>query len=295
MAILAHTAGAHGPKTMPRAPVWAVFLTLWLALGTAWAGPFEPAAGETCSHAVSKDNPAIVAWAAGVADYLPGSDLDFIWQNVANALGPAEGTSFDVVSLGRGGEITLTFDPPIVNGTGWDLAIFENGFRDTFIELAYVAVSSNGVDFVRFDGVSLTPGPVTAFGSLNPTDVDGFAGKYRQGFGTPFDLDDLAASPLVASGRLDLDAVTQVRIVDIVGDGRATDSEGRIIYDPYPTSGSAGFDLDAVGVSNGAPYPQDACAPPRTIPSKTGMPASAAASAASSMHFWMAEGVALDH
>ena len=39
-----------------------------------------------------------------------------------------------------------------------------------------------------------------------------------------------------------------MRIVDIVGNGTALDSAGRPIYDPYPTTGSAGFDLDAVGV-----------------------------------------------
>jgi len=35
-----------------------------------------------------------------------------------------------------------------------------------------------------------------------------------------------------------------------VGDGSCTDSFGNVIYDPHPTEGSAGFDLDAVGVLN---------------------------------------------
>jgi len=47
-----------------------------------------------------------------------------------------------------------------------------------------------------------------------------------------------------------------VRIIDIIGDGTFIDSESNVIYDPYPTVSSAGFDLDAVGVSNGAPYPE---------------------------------------
>jgi len=47
-----------------------------------------------------------------------------------------------------------------------------------------------------------------------------------------------------------------------VGDGSNLDSLGEVIYDPYPTSGSAGFDLDAVGVSNGAPYPAGEYDPP---------------------------------
>jgi hypothetical protein len=170
-------------------------------------------------------------------------------------LGQAEGTSFDSVSLGRGGSLTLTFDTPIQNGTGWDFAVFENSFSDQYLELAYVAVSSNGIDFVRFDNISLTRNPVPGFGNIDPTDVDGLAGKYRQGFGTPFDLEDLSAKDEVQSGDVDLSSISFIRIVDIVGDGSYLDSSGEPIYDPYPTAGSAGFDLDAVGVSNGAPYP----------------------------------------
>ena len=62
---------------------------------------------------------------------------------------------------------------------------------------------------------------------------------------------------------------TDVRIVDVVGDGFSLDSSGGVIYDPYPTSGSAGFDLDAVGVSNGAPYPAGEYIPPEP-PDKDG-------------------------
>lgn len=237
---------------------------------TTWAGPYAPGADEICSRAVSKDDTALVAWATSATDYLPGTDVDDTWQDPSQALGPAEGTAFDIVSLGRGGEITLTFSPPIANGSGWDLAVFENGFRDTFLELAYVEVSSNGVDYVQFDSASLTLGPVPAFGNVDPTDVEGLAGKYRQGFGTPFDLADLAGKALVTSGQVNLNAITHVRLVDIVGDGSYTDSNGRIIYDPYPTSGSAGFDLDAVGISNGAPYPSEVCDPPDAPPSQDG-------------------------
>ncbi len=249
------------PVARARMAILFVFLVGWCTLSTVWAGPYAPAAGEACSHAISMNDPAITDWADAVSDYQPGPYVDATWQDEANALGPAEGTSFDIVCLGRGGEITLTFDPPISNGSGWDLAIFENAFQDTFIELAYVEVSSNGVDFVQFDSVSLTISPVPAFGNLDPSDVDGLAGKYRQGYGTPFDLDDLSDKALVISGSVDLNAITHVRIVDIIGDGSYTDSSGRSIYDPYPTTGSAGFDLDAVGVSNGAAYPPGECDP----------------------------------
>ena len=46
-----------------------------------------------------------------------------------------------------------------------------------------------------------------------------------------------------------------IRLIDIVGDGSATDASGDPIYDPFPTVGSAGFDLDAVAVihADGSP------------------------------------------
>ena len=71
------------------------------------------------------------------------------------------------------------------------------------------------------------------------------------------------------SGIVDLSAVTHVRLIDIVGDGTYMDSLGNPVYDPYPTSGSAGFDLDAVGVSNGADYPEGEYVPPET-PTESG-------------------------
>jgi hypothetical protein len=239
-----------------------IFFIVCLFFKGAWAGPYAPAAGETGSHAIPMDDPAFISWAAGVDDYVPGGNVDETWQTPLKSLGKAEGNSFDVVSLGDGGMITLIFDPPIENGTGWDFAVFENSFSDIYLELAYVEVSSNGKDFVRFDNVSLTSYPVTGFGNTDPTDVDGLAGKYRQGYGTPFDLDALSHKAEVISGTVDLSAVTHVRLIDIVGDGTCLDSLGNPVYDPYPIYGSAGFDLDAVGVSNGADYPAGDYIPP---------------------------------
>jgi hypothetical protein len=215
---------------------------------TVAAGPYAPAAGKAGSTAVSMDDPTIIDWASGWVDYVPGDNLASTWMNPQKALGPAEGTSFDVVSLGSGGAITMTFDPPLSNGSGWDFAIFENSFSDTFLELAYVEVSSDGLNFVRFDNDSLTAGPVGGFGATDPTNIDGFGGKYRQGFGTPFDLADLSTKDDVLDGTVKLNDIGYVRIVDIIGDGAFFDTSGDVIWDPYPTAQSAGFDLDAVGV-----------------------------------------------
>lgn len=224
----------------------AFFLVLLVVLLTApaMAGPYPPAAGEQGSTAVSKDDPSFVAWATAWENYLPGANVIDRFKAPEKALGSPQGISYDeekdlspTVTLGDGGQITLLFDFPIMNGEGWDFAVFENSFNDTFLELAYVEVSSNGVNFVRFDNDSLTPWPVPAFGAIDPTEIDGLAGKYRTGYGTSFDLE-----------TVHLSYVTHVRIVDIVGDRSAFDTSGDVIYDPYPISFSAGFDLDAVGV-----------------------------------------------
>ncbi|MBW1799508.1 MAG: hypothetical protein JRJ85_02150, partial [Deltaproteobacteria bacterium] len=221
-----------------------MLLTAALFSKPAIAGPYAPAAGKTGSTAVSKDGAAIIAWATGYKDYIAGPDVTAQWKTPDEAVGPAEGTAFDIVSLGRGGQITLTFDKPIMNGSGDDFAVFENAFSDTFLELAYVEVSSDGVNFFRFDNDSQTPNPIGAFGSVDPTDVDGFAGKYKQGYGTPFDLADLdGVDPF-----LNVNSITHVRIIDVIGNGAATDTSGDVVYDPYPTFQSVGFDLDAVGV-----------------------------------------------
>lgn len=216
------------------------------------AGPYAGAAGTSNTTAIAADDPRFVAWADDWTDYQVGPEVDPQWQNPENALGPAEGDIYSIVSLGRGGSITLTFRAPITDGPRWDFAVFENSFNDTFLELAYVEVSSDGIHFFRLANASLTPEPVPSYGAVDSTDIDGLAGKYRAGYGTPFDLSDLRdSSPL-----LDLSHITHVRLVDVIGDGTCTDSCGRPIYDPYPTTGSAGFDLDAVGVINSAERPR---------------------------------------
>ncbi|HLV21138.1 MAG TPA: hypothetical protein VKZ49_09660 [Polyangiaceae bacterium] len=210
---------------------------------------FDPAAGTEGSRAVALDDPRIVGWASGwVNPVVYGDNVDETWRVPERGLGPAEGGPSEIVGLGDGGALTLTFDPPISDGPGDDLAVFENGVTDTFLELAFVEVSSDGQTFERFDSMTLQLDAVGDYGEVNPRALSGLAGKYRQGFGTPFDLALLAHRPAVRTRRLDLSRITHVRIVDVVGDGSALDSFGRPIYDPHPTMGSGGFDLDAVAV-----------------------------------------------
>jgi hypothetical protein len=227
------------------------------------AGPYAPAAGQVGSTAIPFDDPAIDAWASSVVELTRGP-LNIAHPSLglasfgtgASALGPSGTNSSAIVSLGDGGSITLAFAQPIKNGVGFDLAVFENGFADEFLELAFVEVSSNGVDFFRFPAVSLTPTTtqVGGFGSLDPTNLFNLAGKYRVGYGTPFDLNELAGiSPL-----LNVDQVGYVRIVDVVGTidpaFARTDSLGNVVNDPYATAfASGGFDLDGVASLHAVP------------------------------------------
>lgn len=200
------------------------------------AGPYP------ASDSIARTDARFVAWASGHSEVVYGSDVDAIWKTPAKATGPATNDVYDIVCLGNGGRITMYFPHPLRDGAGADFAVFENAVSATFLELAFVEVSSDGVNFFRFPNASLTASAVGAFGSVDPTNIDGLAGKYQAGFGTPFDLAALADSPL-----LDKQRIAFVRIVDIIGSGATKDSDNRPIYDPTPTIGSGGFDLEAIG------------------------------------------------
>lgn len=222
----------------------------------------RPGISGSTSTARAAADASFVGWATGYTDYVPGADVTTNFQTPANAVGPY---STSLVVLGNNGRITLTFDTPIVDGDGDDFAVFENGFNQSatsellFTELAYVEVSSNGVDFARFDSASRQPGPVGGFGSQDPGLLGGLAGKDPGGWGTVFDLAALANQPAVRSGAVDLSDIRHVRLRDVVGAADYptagdlyNDSFGRQIFDAHPTTGSGGFDLRAVGVLNQA-------------------------------------------
>lgn len=178
---------------------------------------------------------------AGFVDY--GKDT--------SALGKVSDTSA-VVSLGDAGIAILTFKNPIIDGNGVDFAIFENSFGDTFLELAFVEVSSDGVNFFRFPSIALTPTKtqVGGFGETDPNNIHNLAGKFKKAIGTPFDLADLKNTQ-----GLDIQNITHVKIIDVIGINNAKlgsiDSKGNVINEPYPTAfASGGFDLDGVAVLN---------------------------------------------
>lgn len=212
-------------------------------------------------QAIHQDSNIFVAWATK-------STLARSFQNIADvslgyttigdensAIGKAGQNG--VVSLGDGGSVIVQFDKPIKNGPGPDFAVFENGVSvlgDTtlFMELAFVEISSDGFNYVRFPAYSFTPvNKQLINGEGNsPSMVHNLAGRFAATWGTPFDLEGMKG----ASG-INVNFITHIRIVDVVGslDNRyATyDVLGNKINDPYPTPfASGGFDLDAVGVIN---------------------------------------------
>jgi hypothetical protein len=251
-----------GPEcVILRLALAATFLSLPAGLV---AGPYnEPG--------IPHDSSSIVSWATGYSSLDRGPmDIrqpglgDASYGSPSNALGEADCDYTKVISLGDGGEITMIFSPQITNGSGADFAVFENGFPSggyLFAELAFVEVSTNGSDFVRFPSVSLTPDPIEGYDILDPSDVLDLAGKHPGGNiypcqGTPFDLEDLAGEPLVVSGQVDIDSIRYVRVVDVIGDGSTFDGEtpANPVYDPYPTALSqGGFDLQAIAVLNQLP------------------------------------------
>ncbi len=230
-------------------------------------------------------NPLFFGWAVDWADYLR-ADGQTSFHNPSLGLGPVTGDNFDVLSLGDlsgtqlnnslpPGRITLRFTnalqpQPMRNLPGADFVVFENGVFSEFStggegvggifgELAYVEVSSDGVNFARFPSISLTPAAVGSYGTLLPTAIFNLAGKhvnaYGESWGTPFDLAHLATHPLVVAGTVNLNDVRYVRIVDIPGNGSFLDTAlptPHPIYDSWLTFGSGGFDLEAVGVISAA-------------------------------------------
>ena len=245
-----------------------LLMIIVLTSSAVWAGPYAPAVGQPDSNAIPmptdpNDVSVFVGWATGITVERGLKKIDDPSQGYVSHGSPNDALGFPqaqyqaidgVVSLGDGGVAVLMFDNPIANGPGYDFAVFENALNDTFLELGFVEVSSDGVHYERFPVISLTQteSQVPPFGYasvVDTTNIHNFAGKYRGGYGTPFDLEELSG----LNDYVDVAEIRYVRVVDAVGtllNGyERYDSQGNIINDPWPTDFSTGgFDLDAVGV-----------------------------------------------
>lgn len=175
-------------------------------------------------------NPGDVApFATKVVSLTRGRCAGFGFSQMPDiVLGPPKGAgtsmgSLDVVSLGRGGEIVLSFEPnAIVDGEGTDFVVYENAFfaagtTELFVEPGEVSVSEDGETWATFP-CTATEAPWGACAGSHAVLEDGTGGD-------PYDLADLG----VRRARF-------VRIVDKTTTGTCT-SQGPNNY---------GFDLDAI-------------------------------------------------
>lgn len=184
----------------------------------------------------------------GVVGFTPGACAGYGAEAMPDVVyGPPVGAggqrgSLDVVSLGLGGEIVLSFGPnAIIDGPGPDFIVFENAFvvsgdpGRVYAEPGEVSVSDDGVTWHAFECPEGAPAPYASCAGVRP--VYSAPGNGVSPFdpdaagGDAFDLADLG----VARARF-------VRIRDRSG--------GACEGNPRPTN--AGFDLDAVAIVNAA-------------------------------------------
>ena len=225
-----------------------------IVLSFQFSAQFHPPVGTAGTSAIHKDSSVFVGWATQCSvqrGELDISNPSLGYASVGDGFSALSQAGVNgVVSLGDAGEATLTFESTIYDGPGWDFAVFENSFNNSYLELAFVEVSSDGVNFHRFPAVSNTQDSIQidGFGNIDATKINNLAGKYRSLYGTPFDLADLTPSPL-----LDVNNISHIKIVDVVGSINTNyasyDQNGSKVNDPWPTPfPSSGFDLDAIGV-----------------------------------------------
>ncbi|MGB1248510.1 MAG: T9SS type A sorting domain-containing protein [Chitinophagales bacterium] len=230
------------------------FTALFLCFTASVFAQFAPGPGEAGTTAIADDDVTISFWANGAT-------ITRGWQDIADpslglttvgdeqsAIGSTDG---NVVSLGDSGVAILTFPFPIYDVEGTDFAVYENGFsaggvNEYFLELAFVEVSDDGINYQRFEAISNsdTINSVGSWGALDCSKLYNLAGKYPGGYGSPFDLEELG-----------LDSITHIKLIDVVGslsdDYAQRDFLGNKINDPYPTGfASSGFDLDGVAAIN---------------------------------------------
>jgi hypothetical protein len=254
---------------MLRTYVSALLLSLSATAASAgiYSGPAQTS--HPIDPAIPSNSPLFTEWADAIdasRTYFAPRGSATVSQTGVNSLGDLDATQ--IAAGEQVGYLTVTFPTGVKNAAGPDFAIFENGFafgspNGLFAELAYVEVSSNGVDFARFPSISTNAAPITgsgAFAGFDMSNVYNLAGKHAGGFGTPFNLDDLLANPLVVGGSVNLTNIQYVKLVDIPGNGSYLDSLGNPIRDNWLTTGSGGFDFrlpagQGVGVINAVPEP----------------------------------------
>ena len=178
---------------------------------------------------------AVTSFSAGTNGGFQSDLLPNIVLGVPFGGGLTNGST-DVVSLGDGGSITLSFeDNVIVDRPGPDFTVFENAFQvpnvGIFIETGIVSVSDDGVNFFTFPHNLMT---FAGFAGVTPV------------FSNPDNGID-PRNPAVSGGdSFDLATVglSEARFVRITDPGASVPDPGNSF--PTPGVGKSGFDLDAI-------------------------------------------------
>ncbi len=181
-----------------------------------------------------------------VVSFMPGPCAGFGAPSMPGIVeGPPEGAgtlqgSFDVVSLGTGGEIVLAFgENAIVDGPGVDFVVFENAFyangdpSQIAADLGEVSVSEDGQTWTPFP---CTPGASPPYGACagwRPV-----LSSTKSGI-SPFD-------PAAGGDPYDLSTIG-IREAKFV---RIRDMFRTTCPDKPPRPTNYGFDLDAIAVVN---------------------------------------------
>jgi hypothetical protein len=200
------------------------------ACGSAGADGNVPSAEHSCPS----------RFATTVESFTAGPGPTFGQANLPDVvLGPPKGAkppggSFDVVTLGNGGSITLGFAPSaVIDGPGPDLIVFENAFyidgdpHNPYAELASVEVSEDGQHFEAFP-CTASAAPYDSCAGIHPV--------YANPDENTIDPTDPAVAGGDAFDLADL-GVAQARYVRITDRGDLTGANGL-------------FDLDAVSIVN---------------------------------------------
>ena len=183
-------------------------------------------------------------FATTVVSFTPGTCAGFGADEMPGVvLGPPVGApagqgSTDVVSLGSGGEIVLSFAPnALVDGPGVDLLVFENAFvvagtSSTFAEPGEVSVSDDGETWTTFPCTATAApwGACAGWHAVAQPGPDVSPVVPSQIGGDPFDLADIG--------------ITRAQFV------RIRDKTSQRCTSQGPTTN--GFDLDAIAAVNAA-------------------------------------------
>ncbi len=209
------------------------------------AGPSGDAGTSSAGAEDPPPDPSL-PYATSIVSFEPGDGAGFGQNELPNVvLGPPSvkdtgGGSLDVLSLGKGGSIVLTFERfALTDGAGPDLVVFENPFwpggdpSAVYAEPGEVSVSEDGETWATFacDATGDGLGHFAGCAGVTPT--------------LPYDASTtIPLEPSVTGGdafdlaEVGVSRARFVRIRDVS------------FYGDAPT---AGFDLDAVGIVNAAP------------------------------------------